>query len=216
MGDKPTLQFDAATHTYSTNGRPLPSVTGILRDVRQERFAVDQWYLDRGHIVHLCVRALIEGRLDWKSVDPKIVGRVSAIEKFLHDVPGSEHVTEIRLFSRRYQFAGTLDLAFVLPDSRLAIVDWKGTLDAWVQLQLGAYSIAWAEVDQMPSVVIGVESRDNGTYKSVWGTRHPKKDGASFDLGHAERTFLAAYTFRNWLVTNKAVKPMENKEAITE
>jgi hypothetical protein len=220
-----TLRFEPVGHRYfcvypDGTERPVPSVTGIIGDLRKEREKYEipkdllDWVLDRGQKVHLCAKALIENRLKWSSVDPQILGRVQAIAKFLHDNPGTGHLAEVRLLSTRYQYAGTLDLVYYLADGRLAIVDWKGMLDGWIKLQLAAYSLAWTETHEKPDVVIGIQVRDDGTPKYTWGTRKPKRDGANFDLNRAEGQFLGSLTHRGFLVEEKLIKPANSMEVI--
>lgn len=182
--DEMTIDFCPESHSYKVNGESVPNVTSIISDVMGVGWRADQWYLQRGTAVHHAARLLIEGKLDWSTVDDRILGRIRAVEKILLDFAvfgnGEQLIVERPVASERYHFAGTVDL-IVWP----TIFDWKGTLDPRAELQIGAYAIGAAETFKTsPKTGIVVEVHDDGSYKCV--TYH--------DLARAKNLFLAALT----------------------
>lgn len=68
------LTFDAASHSYTYDGNPVPNVTSILETVGITKpYDGDPWYGERGTAVHAACQYLDEGTLNWGSLDPEIV-----------------------------------------------------------------------------------------------------------------------------------------------
>ena len=67
--------YDDATHTYAIDGRPVPSVTDVLRDLLP-CWQASEWHLQRGRAVHACCAMIARG-VDFTH-DPQISGQVSA------------------------------------------------------------------------------------------------------------------------------------------
>jgi hypothetical protein len=209
---KPTgavISFDPEHHRYTVDGKEYPSVSQIIREGRQEKFTVDKWYLMRGQRIHEAIALHGEGRLDmeqWFKVlqgaqdydmASGVVGRVRAAIAFSQEYIvsiGAQH--EVKLHHPTYGYCGTADAIATLKGTlKRCVVDWKGSLSPLVEPQLGAYSLA----STLPcDMACGVELHDDGTYKCHWGSRHPKRDEAQFNLGQAERVFLAMLTVRNF------------------
>ena len=116
------LEFDAKTHTYTFDGKEVPSVSEILRFCHREvyeepdKFLMDQ-AADRGTRVHLATKALDEtGECE---VDPDIEGYVSAYAKFLSENEVHWQLIEQPVAFTRFigmttetdtpEYAGTLD-----------------------------------------------------------------------------------------------------------
>ena len=55
---KATLHFDAATHIYTVDGRRLPNVTGVLKEVFGERPWWTEEARQRGQMIHLAVEII--------------------------------------------------------------------------------------------------------------------------------------------------------------
>ena len=163
---RPTCEFDASSHTYRINGRPVPSVTQVMADVIPGWRAAD-WYLQRGRAVHACAAMIAQG-LEFEH-DERIAGQVAACRRFYAEVYGGlpkVDLVEHPVFSRRYQFAGTLDLLASFPE-RITLVDFKATLTEAVPIQLAAYGIALNESSIGVNVKwgLGVQLNEDGTYK---------------------------------------------------
>jgi hypothetical protein len=203
-------------HRYPVAGVEYPSVNQIIREGRQEKYVVDPWYLERGQRIHEAIKMDSLGELDlekWQidlhnalttpaighpSPCPacQIIGRFKAAKKFLADYCGDDADYEVKLHHASYGYCGTADVIMSLKGAaKRCAVDWKGSLSPLVEPQLGGYSVA----SPLPcDMACGVELHDDGSYKCHWGSRHPQRDKAQFNLGHAERWFLALLTCRNF------------------
>jgi hypothetical protein len=172
------LTFDEQAHRYTLNGRPVPSVTTVLRAVIPH-FDADDWYLQRGTAVHACAALIAQGK-DFDA-DPQINGQVAACRKFFADYRPTVLHVEQRVASTAYGFAGTLDLVCAV-DGEVFLVDWKSTLTKTVQWQLGAYAVGLKESCGLSvKKGFGIELKADGTYKA----------GETYDLTRAGREFLA-------------------------
>lgn len=123
------LQFDAEAHAYTVDGEAYPSVTEILRDIsaREYRFvdaavmAEAAWL---GQAVHKLIELDIAGTLDVDSLDDRLLGYLAKWHAFRACSGFEPILSEEQIFSRRYRFAGTLDLFGVL-NGHLALIDAK-------------------------------------------------------------------------------------------
>ena len=186
------LAFDESSHRYTLDGKVIPSVTQIIGDVFPG-WQADEWYMAKGSAMHHGCRLIDEGRLDWTSVAPEIVGRLRAWERFRADYPAQVIAAELPLAHPLYRFAGTLDRVFLDKSSKLIIADIKSTIVPQVKVQLAAYKLLRDDCyKQSIPITSGaaVELRDNGTYSAMWLTRK--------ELELSARTFLAALTVYNW------------------
>ncbi len=163
-------RFDPATHTYylTTRGaeRPVPSVTQIINEVLQlDYHGATDWHKERGTAIHACAARIAQGKeFDY---DPQIAGQVAAVRRFFAEVKPVVIAVEQQVYSARYMYAGTYDLFGMIGD-RTVLLDWKATVTATVPLQLAGYSTALGEPASLPykpSHGIGVELRDDGSYK---------------------------------------------------
>ncbi len=183
--------FDAATHSYTIDGRKVPSVTQVLNDLIPG-FKAGEWYLNRGQAVHACAALIAQGvAFDH---DPAIDGQVRAVRRFFAEVKPTVIAVEKQVYSARYQYAGTLDL-LIHTDIGGCLIDWKSTLGPSVGYQLAAYSQALTETKSAagtnacvaPRTGYGVEIHEDGTYKM----------SAGYDLRHFRQGWLSLLTVYN-------------------
>lgn len=161
---KHECHFDEASHTYTIDGNPVPSVTQILGDIIPWTGTnATDWHLDRGRAVHACAAMIARG--EYFTNDPQIDGQVAGLRKFFREIQPIVVAVEKPVYSVLYQFAGTLDITAQL-NGRPVLFDWKATMDDRVKWQLAAYSIAWLETDGRPiNYGYGVQINDDGTYR---------------------------------------------------
>lgn len=185
------IVFDPEAHSYEVKGVRVPSVTQVINDVIPRTFHAEPWHLRRGQMVHLAIELELNGRLDWSSVDERIKGRVEAALAFLRDCRLDMVETEMRVAGIGY--AGTVDFLGIDRSGNWILADWKGTIEATVQLQLAAYREA-LRVMSTPHLVAdraaAVELSDSGKYKVRWIE--------SKQLNRAVKDFLACLTVYNW------------------
>lgn len=158
----------------------------------------------RGTEVHQLAERLAAG--DEVEVPDEIAGHVAAAAAFLDAWQPKVIVSEVPVASRKWWFAGTLDLVVETPDGARWIVDWKtGRSGIWGEaaLQLAAYAGAEFYVDtdgaEQPmdglriTRGLGVHLRGDGTY-------------AAHEVDITESTF-ATFTRVAWLArTTKDMK----------
>ena len=161
----PACHFDAASHSYTINGRPVPSVTSVLGDLIPGWKASD-WYLQRGSAVHAVAALIANGKTFVH--DPQIDGQVSALRKFFRETGVTPLAVEFPVFSERYQYAGTLDLLAFWANEK-TVIDFKASLTPSVPYQLGAYALAYDDSPNSGRTPIrfglGVEIQEDGNYR---------------------------------------------------
>lgn len=184
------LTLDEATHTYTRDGKTLPSVTQIINHCVKQHAAAD-WYKERGKAIHKATELLDKGKLDWTTVDPRIINRVRAWERFRRDYPRPVLAIETLIAHPTIKYAGTIDRVFDGP----VVCDLKSSYNAASLMQVAAYSAAWEAVTNNPvREAVVVELRDDATYRAKW------IKGAA--LSDATRAFFAAITLRQFTLSH--------------
>lgn len=173
--------FDAETHTYRINDRPVPSVTQVIEEVLQPVWwNATEWHLARGHAIHAA--AAMVARKQKFIADERLGGYIAACNKFLAECVDEIWEVERMMFSESLQFAGTTDLICSIRGRKgKVLVDYKHTLTDLVGPQLGGYSILdGGTINQG----IGVALKDDGTYQF----------SSVYDLRRSRNEFLALRT----------------------
>lgn len=155
------LIFDAVTHAYVKDGRPVwQSVTQVL-----ERAGLFEWMRSipepvisrarqRGKTVHTAIHYFNENDLDlddFREHYPALVGYLEGWRLFCERERFVAVLNEHRLYSARYDLAGTLDCLGLL-NGQAALVDFAtgDPLDVAKDLQTAAYLLLareWASED---------------------------------------------------------------------
>lgn len=178
------LTFDAAKHEYRIGNRVLPHVTEIVRRFCPMPYAAGDWYLQRGTAVHAGCALLARGKLDWASVDTEIRGKLSGAKAAMSVLYSETKWKGIEkpLCDVVLGFAGTLDLF-----SDGLIVDWKSSIDAGAEMQLGGYSLLLEPTAAKGRRLAAIELCDDGTYRVH-----------TYHRGDARQLFRSALTLWNW------------------
>ncbi len=178
------MHFNAMTHQYTIGGRPVPSVTQVLGDILPG-WKAGEWYLNRGTVVHACAAMIAKGQKF--EHDPQVDGQVRACRSWFADFAPTVVAAEEGVYSRTYQYAGTMDLLAYI-DGRLTAVDWKASLVASATWQLAAYALAYEEMHKVKvGQAVAVALYDSGAYKmglTISGT----------NFGRAKREWLSLLT----------------------
>jgi hypothetical protein len=142
------LTFDAATHTYTLDGVPVPSVTQILRASGLIDFTgIPESILEaarvRGTTVHQAIAYFNDGDLDLEQfrIDfPDYVGYLEGWLSFCQQRHFVSVLSECRIASRRHQIAGTIDCLGEL-DGEAVLIDYATgrPQDVAKDLQTAAY-----------------------------------------------------------------------------
>jgi hypothetical protein len=177
------FEFDPETHTYTLDGKTIPSVTQIIAEIVGTGWKAADWYLQRGRAIHACAEFIAEGKAF--KFDERIAGYVTALKKFFAEVKPENVTSELRVFSKIYQYAGTIDLIGKI-GARNVILDWKHSVDRnRIELQIGGYAIAAREtIGTEYYFGAGVQIKKNGSYAMT----------EVFPLAIPAREFLALRT----------------------
>lgn len=143
------LQFNPVGHQYLLNNRPVPSVTQVLQPYSGLEF-VDREVLARaaefGTHVHEACHLLNLGRLDADNLDEALVPYVQAWAQFLEDTGAVVVLSEHRVASEAYNFAGTIDtIVHWGKSSRLVDIKSTSGVPRTVGPQTAAYRQALKE-----------------------------------------------------------------------
>jgi len=168
-------RFDAEAHEYFLNDRRVVNVTSVLNDLLPGYRASD-WHMNRGKAVHAAAALIARRKLF--EFDARIGGQVEACRKFLREVQPEILAVETQVYSERYQYAGTLDLACKIDGKRL-VADYKASLTPSTIYQCAAYALACPE--QKINHGIGIELHADGTYRlsEMWDLKRPKQEWLS-------------------------------------
>lgn len=123
------LTFNADDHTYRLDGQNVPGVTTALKPISTADYAfVDPEVMERKALFGTAVHKLIEldclGELDVEDLDEDLVPYYGAWREFLAASGFQVLLSESKLGSRRYRYAGQLDLFGQLNGFR-AMIDAK-------------------------------------------------------------------------------------------
>lgn len=131
-----TLTLDD-DHIYRLDGTKIPGVTEILDSHGLiPSFAKNTQAANRGSLVHKAGLLLVEGRLDWATVDPRLVGYVLSYAALLDHTGWLVRAAEVMLFHKELFFAGQFDVDF--ESGNLADLKTGGPAK-WHELQTAAY-----------------------------------------------------------------------------
>ncbi len=151
MLDAPAILFEAEGHTYSLDGVRVPSVTQILADVtmreyRMVRADVMARAAQLGSAVHSVIELDIRKDLDEDALDPALLPYLAQWRQFVARSGFVPLLSEAIVHSRKFGFAGKLDLFGVL-HGRHAVIDAKrcASVPRSAGPQTAGYAIALAE-----------------------------------------------------------------------
>lgn len=167
------FQFDEATHTYTLDGKRIPSVTqiiGTIDPVVETPEVIEAGI--RGTICHDACEYHDRGELDESAVDPSYLGHVHGWQKFRAECPFEIHEIELAFAHAKHQYAGRIDRVVGLGKYGLqrSILDIKtGAERAVHRLQLAAYKEGYEHMTGNKIKQSGcVYLRENGTYSVKW------------------------------------------------
>jgi len=156
-----TLSFDPKTHTYTQDGKVLPSVTQIINRVLPRKWNADEWAMQRGTMVHKAMHLYLNGGLNFDKLDERIKGRVESLIKAVDQFGWRPRITEESFKHSVMCYAGTPDMITECG----CIVDWKASIEWTVQAQLGGYVGLCRANDIKANRVYACKCNDNGEYK---------------------------------------------------
>lgn len=182
----PELLFYPETHTYTLDGKEIPSVTQLVEIYSTSKVEEDsdleltfESAAERGTLLHgYLEHRLTGGEVEDYEIPAAYIGYVEAIELSL-----SEHELEpmlVEAMIHAYTFAGTPDYVGLF-DGDLAIVDWKFVSQIQktkIGAQLNGYKTLCERNCIYPNKLYCVQFLPNGEYRL-----YPVSDnGETFDL----------------------------------
>lgn len=166
------LRFDPTTHTYTVDGRRLPSVTQVL----ELAGLVDKtWFTDfgrdRGTYVHQMLELDDLGELDEGTLDEQLVPYLTAWRACCAAGRAAWTHIEHRMADATVGVAGTADRIGAFSGA-LTIADIKsGHPEDYIAIQLGGYAYLAELTGVVPSAKrvkrVGVFVRGDGSYRIV-------------------------------------------------
>lgn len=185
------LAFNAESHTYTLDGRALPSVTQVL-DPLNELDGVPRDVLaaatEFGTHVHLACDLHDAGRLDRAALDPALEPYLCAWERFLAEADACVIESELRVH-HPLGFAGTVD-KIIMWRGKHHVLDIKSgtTVPRTWRPQTAAYREAVLQQRLACSTVrYCVHLRGDGTY-----VLHKSNDPADWSV------FVSALNLYRW------------------
>lgn len=160
----PDFTFNEKMHIYKNKGVRIPSVTQVLNEWVKIQVNHNSYYVhtvsgvtiseeifryagERGNAIHSGAKLVLEGILDWDTLDPILVAPLRQFEawKKKYDIHiGINTQCEVAMMSERYQFAGRPD---IITDIKgvMSIIDIKSASWGQVAAQLEAYEQLYRE-----------------------------------------------------------------------
>ena len=192
---KDTLTFNEEKHFYSLNNIPMAGVSSILKraGICSDFSAVPPEVLQRaaefGKVVHAVCEFHGKKTLDIATIAPPVMPYYEAYLSFLRDYDVEIVEVEQPVFSKRFWYAGRLDLLAKI-HGKLTICDLKSTANMAVteRIKLAGYKIAREEMffDKIPGRW-GVLLQKDSKYQVF-----PYNDESDLDV------FIAACQVSKW------------------
>lgn len=187
------LTFDEASHEYRWNGTRVPSVTQVLAQLTDlSKIPADVLERKRqiGTAVHLAIELHLLNELDPDSLDEACIPYFDAFLKFMSESGFVVEHSERQLYSEKYRFAGTADLAGTFPKTGPALIDTKCT--ATLYPTVGPQVAAYAELAGTPRIKrYALQLCPDSTYRL-----DPLEDKGDWSIFHA------ALTLHHWRQRN--------------
>jgi len=182
------LKFDSKNHIYTRNGTRIPNVTGIISSVIPRDFNATEWQMHRGSMVHQAMALYLQGRLDEKTVDERIRGKVEAGKRAVKELSlKPPYVIEKPMSHSIYNYAGKPDVL-----AGTILVDWKSSHDDSTEVQAGGYYLLLEGYGYKVKKIYEIVLNDNEKYKIY--EYKPKR---------SKRLFLSCLTMYNFMKETK-------------
>lgn len=204
-----SVRFDPVEHRYWLGPRELPTVTQVLSDVGMlpeydSPWFADGFYATRGTMVHKACALDLHGRLDDESLDDHVRPYVERFRRLIATIgPVEPLFIEQPLAHPVWNYAGTPDSAWRMPNGRIWIVDLKsGTYEPGHSTQLaGGYwplLHAAAEEGAVPLTTADVSTAKLFVIPLVGDIPKP----IDVDRAGQPELFRAALAVHNWRRAN--------------
>lgn len=203
----PRLKFDAGLHSYELGGKSIPSVTTILGQLSAQEYRfvkpdlmAESAYL--GTAVHALIELDCKGQLDVDGLDPRLVSYLGKWHQFRAQSGFVPILSESKVFSERYGYAGTLDLFGTL-NGEAALIDAKrcASVPRTAGPQTAGYEVALREC--APEIVAQAASGTSPGRIKRYALQLTPSESRGWTLvpftdPNDIRVFLSALTLYNW------------------
>lgn len=171
------LVFNTDKHEYVLNGTPVPSVTRVISNITEDMMFNSSFIKAgvRGTAVHKVCEDINNGvKVNFEALGEDIRAYVDGYRAFLAKEAYSVISSELRVYSEKYRFAGTVDIVARDGRGQLAIMDIKTSamVSPTTALQLAAYEHCYREMN-------GISPKKTIRRTVIWLTG----DG-EYTLGH--------------------------------
>lgn len=151
------LTFRESDHSYALDGKTIPSVTQILKVLGgYEGVPADvlNAKAELGTAVHQVCSYHLLGTLDESTVHERVAPYYKQFQRFLRESGMDIVLTETQVYSRKYWYAGTLDIYGFLNDVE-SLIDIKTCLD--LHLPMGPQTAGYK---QALEECMGIETKN--------------------------------------------------------
>ncbi len=197
------LHFDAASHTYSMGGNPVPGVTTVMHILSQYAGvpeAILKGAADRGSAVHKACELSLWDRLDRSKLMEELQPYIFAFDLFVKECGFIPSLIEHRVFHDKLKYAGTFDLMGSIVWKRKeitnALIDIKTTFKFMPSVgpQTAAYKEAYNSQNKADKIGkrFALRLKNNGSYELIELT-----DATDWNV------FLSCLNIRNYLEKNQ-------------
>ena len=150
------ITYREEDHQYWIDGVNVPSVTQVVDQLHNFGDRDPGPAAMRGTLIHKACELLILGTLDWSTVDSSILPEVETFAAWWKESRFKPLLVEGLVGSRRYMFAGRLDL-FGIWKTGLALIDFKtGNEYPAYKFQTAGLRIALEEAMNAPRILARV------------------------------------------------------------
>jgi hypothetical protein len=205
------LKFDENVHEYKLNGKIVPSVTKAINNIPEDlRF--NSAFIRKQRIgteVHLLAHQLKKReKLSKDLLTDDNIPYFEGYKKF-HKEGGFVLLhSEVRVFSKLYNYAGTVDDVALSQKEKLCVMDIKCTaeLSPTTGLQTGGYAIAIDEMIRAKNeIFIDLASRKVQERWCIWLTGDGNYKLIPYRNKDDYNVFLCAMTYLHWQQKNKLI-----------
>jgi len=178
------VHFEPTTHTYTLNGRRMPSVSEILRDAG----LVDgRWWTDegrtRGQYVAQLTHYYDDGDLDFESLTPELKGYLDSWRAFRNMTKCEILSAEEVVVNEALGYAGTLDRR-IRWNHREKLIDIKlGSSQPFHRVQTALYAMTFPRRMDRGNVILGPKP---GKFKWI-----PHEDKTDFQVAQSAAVVVA-------------------------
>lgn len=195
---KTVLTFDEALHEYRINGVVVPSVTQITRsltDYSRVPPAVLERKRDIGIALHKAVEIYLKGEFETAALPDTFLPYFDAFSNWLEKERFQPDQSELRVYSEKSMYAGTLDLTGKTAKGRRALIDFKCTakLMPAAKIQTAGYAQACMEMGDSIAERYVLQLKPDGSYRF-----EPCRDKADFTV------FNSLLSFHHWQVAHSS------------